>query len=255
MNLRKFFVFPFVITSVIAGGGPVHDAAQSQEPRTVLITGANRGLGLEFARHFDALGYSVIGTARNPGRAVELKELGVRVEQLDVTDEASVSALVDRLDGVNIDVLINNAGYFNRTHHTLAEVDWDDLAHTFAVNAMGPLRVTRALLPNLQSGEGKTVVNISSQMGSVGTNGGGYYSYRASKAALNQLTVTLAQELEDQGFCCVVMHPGWVRTRMGGENATYSPEESVGGMVEVIKGLTAADTGRFLDLHGQEIPW
>ena len=138
---------------------------------------------------------------------------------------------------------------------TLDEVEFDVFAHTLEVNALGPLRVTRALLPNLRAGGGKTVVNISSQMGSIERNGGGYYSYRTSKAALNQITVTLARELDDEGFTCIVMHPGWVRTRMGGEVATYSPDESVAGMIRVIRGLTTADNGRFLDLDGQEVPW
>ena len=253
--MNKILVFPFIFSAFVGAGGPDVPRAEAQEPRTVLITGANRGLGLEFARRFDALGYNVIGTARKPARAIELSDLGVRVEQLDVTDEASVAALAESLDGVTIDILINNAGYFDRTNGTLAEMDFADMEKTFAVNAIGPLRVTRALLPNLQAGAGKTVVNISSQMGSVGTNGGGYYSYRASKAALNQLTVTLSLELAEQGFTCVVLHPGWVRTRMGGENATFSPEESVEGMMTVIGTLTPADTGHFLGLHGKEIPW
>jgi NAD(P)-dependent dehydrogenase (short-subunit alcohol dehydrogenase family) len=120
---------------------------------------------------------------------------------------------------------------------------------------MGPLRVTRALLPSLAQGKGRTIVSISSQMGSIENNSGSYYSYRASKAALNQLMVTLAHELEDDGYTCVVMHPGWVRTDMGGKNATLSPEESVRGLIRVIGSLTTADNGRFLDYSGEGLPW
>jgi NAD(P)-dependent dehydrogenase (short-subunit alcohol dehydrogenase family) len=249
--VKKTFLFPFVLTALVTGGS----GAAAESLGTVLITGANRGLGLEFARQLDALGYTVIGTARQPARAVELQRLGVRLEQLDVTDSLSVAGLAERLGEVKIDLLINNAGFFDRSNRTLDEVEFDVFAHTLEVNALGPLRVTRALLPNLRAGGGKTVVNISSQMGSIERNGGGYYSYRTSKAALNQITVTLARELDDEGFTCIVMHPGWVRTRMGGEAATYSPDESVAGMIRVIRGLTTADNGRFLDLDGQEVPW
>ena len=246
----------FVVLLAMSGAGMPSDVhAQSNDPGTVLITGANRGLGLEFARQLDSLGYTVIGTARKPSRATELKELGVRVEQLDVTDPESVSGLAERLDGMAIDILINNAGFFDRSNRTLEEVEFDVMARTLEVNALGPLRVARALLPNLEASRGKTIVNITSQMGSIERNGGGYYSYRTSKAALNQITVTLARELDDEGFTCIVMHPGWVRTRMGGEAATYSPDESVAGMIGVIRGLTTADNGRFLDLDGQEVPW
>lgn len=253
MNVKKLFVFPFVVTALVGGlpTGPAHGA----EPGTVLITGANRGLGLEFARQLDALGYTVIGTARSPDKATELQALGVRVEQLDVADPASVAGLAQRLDGVGIDILINNAGFFDRNEGGLADLDFKVLEHTLAVNTLGPLRVTQALLPNLRLGGRKTVVNLSSQMGSMTTNGGGYLSYRTSKAALNQATVTLARELDEEGFICVVVHPGWVRTRMGGQNATYSPGESAEGLIEVIRGLTPADSGRFLDLHGQDLAW
>lgn len=252
--MNKIFVFPFVFTAVMGAGLSIDDT-QAADLGTVLVTGANRGIGLEFARQLDALGYTVIGTARSPEKAAELKELGVRIEQLDVVSDESVAALAKRLGDTKIDILINNAGMFERNHQTLAKVDFAVMERTFAVNSVGPMRVTRALMPNLQNGTGKTIVNISSQMGSVGKNGGGHYSYRASKAALNQLTVTLARELDDDGFTCVVMHPGWVRTDMGGENATYSTEESASGMIMVIQGLTTGDNGRFLDLKGEELPW
>jgi len=146
---------------------------------TVLITGANRGIGLELARQLSERGALVIGTARKPAEASELKALGVRVEQLDVTDGESVAALAKRLDGLAIDTLINNAGVGGLQAANLAAVDFDDMAFTFSVNSFGPLRVTSALLDNLQAGEGKQVVNISSIMGSIELNQGGYYAYRA----------------------------------------------------------------------------
>ncbi len=247
-------LFPFVLTAMVAAGMPADTSAQENRG-TVLITGANRGIGLEFARQLDSLGYTVIGTARKPEGATELKELEVRVEPLDVTDAASVAQLAESIGNLQIDILINNAGFFDRSHRTLDEVDFDVMARTLDVNALGPLRVARALLPNLRTSPQKKIVNISSQMGSITNNGGSYYSYRTSKAALNQLTVTLARELEDEDFTCVVMHPGWVRTDMGGASASLSPEESVAGMISVIQGLTPADTGRFLEHSGKTIPW
>ncbi|NQX89708.1 MAG: SDR family oxidoreductase [Halioglobus sp.] len=234
------------------GGLP---ASLADEPQTVLITGANRGIGLEFARQLSARGDSVIGTARKPDEAIELKDLGVRVEQLDVTDSASVQALAARLQGVPIDLLINNAGIGGHTANSFATTDFDEIAHTFDVNSLGPMRVTQALLPNLEAGEGKTVVKISSTMGSIEQNRGGYYGYRASKAALNMFNKSLAAELGKQGFITIVMHPGWVKTRMGGAGAPVEPKDSVAGMIEVIDALNTEDNGAFLDYQGNTIPW
>jgi NAD(P)-dependent dehydrogenase (short-subunit alcohol dehydrogenase family) len=129
------------------------------------------------------------------------------------------------------------------------------MEQTFAVNTLGPLRVVQALLPNLRQGKRKTIVNMSSQLGSIENSNGGWYAYRASKAALNQINKSLGVELGRDGFICVVLHPGWVRTDMGGSGATYSPEESVSGLVAVIEKLQPADNGRFLDFKGNSIPW
>ena len=222
---------------------------------TVLITGANRGLGLEFARQYAAAGWTVIATARNPADAADLNALGVRVVALDVADQDSVEGLARALGETPIDLLINNAGIFPRVG-TLAEADFDDVARTYAVNTLGPMRVTRALLPNLRKGGMKTVVSISSGLGSITDNTGGrFYGYRESKAALNMFTRTLAAELRDQGFTCVVISPGWVQTDMGGPNANLTPKESIGGMRAVIARLTPADTGTFWNYNGDTIPW
>jgi NAD(P)-dependent dehydrogenase (short-subunit alcohol dehydrogenase family) len=228
---------------------------QADDKTTVLITGANRGLGLEYARQFAARGYEVIGTARTPAEADELAAVADRVEQLDVADAASVAALAERLDGVAIDILINNAGIFDRADVTLDKVDFDIMERTFAVNTLGPLRVTRALLPNLRSGQRKAIVSMSSQLGSIENSNGRWYAYRASKTALNQFNKILSVELGPDGFICTVLHPGWVRTDMGGPNATYSPQESVAGLVRVIEQLDAQDNGRFYDFQGNPVPW
>lgn len=222
---------------------------------TVLITGANRGIGLEMARQLSARGVTVIGTARKPAEAAELKALGARVEQLDVIDERSVAALAQRLEGVAIDVLINNAGVGGARAADLEGVDFNDMAFTFNVNSIGPMRVTQALLANLKAGETRQVVNVSSMLGSIAMNTGGLYAYRASKTALNSLNRTLAMELGPQGFTCVVVHPGWVKTRMGGAAAPVEVQDSVAGLLAVIDGLGPDSNGSFIDFQGEELPW
>jgi NAD(P)-dependent dehydrogenase (short-subunit alcohol dehydrogenase family) len=229
--------------------------AAEAAPATVLITGANRGIGLEYARQFAAKGYTVIGTVRDPADAKELSAAADRVEPLDVADARSVAALAQRLHGVAIDILVNNAGMFDRRDVTLDTVDFAMMEQTLAVNTLGPLRVTQALLPNLRAGKRRTVVNMSSQLGSIEQSNGRWYAYRTSKAALNQITGTLGAELAAEGFICVALHPGWVRTDMGGASATYSPQESVGGLVAVIEKLEPKDNGRFYDFKGTPIPW
>lgn len=238
-----------VLTASITGMTYAADAP------TVLITGANRGIGLEYARQFAAKGYQVIGTVRDPSDTKELSAVTQRVEQLDVTDAASVAALATRLHGVPIDILVNNAGFFDRKDVTVDKVDFASMEQTLAVNTLGPLRVTQALLPNLRAGTRRTIVNMSSQLGSIEGSNGQWYAYRASKAALNQINKTLSAELAPEGFISVVLHPGWVRTDMGGAGATYAPQESVAGLIKVIEKLGPIDNGRFYDFKGNPIPW
>jgi len=224
-------------------------------PPTVLVTGANRGIGLEYARQFAAKGYTVIGTARDPADARELSAVADRVEPLDVADPASVASLAQRLKGVPIDILVNNAGMFDRRDMTVDTIDFATVEKVLAVNTLGPLRVTQALMPNLRAGKRRTIVNMSSELGSIEQSNGRWYAYRMSKAALNQATKSMSVELGPQGFICVVLHPGWVRTDMGGASATYSPQESVTGLVTVIERLGPTDNGRFYDFKGTSIPW
>lgn len=222
--------------------------------QTVLITGANRGLGLEFARQYKAAGWTVIGTARRPAQADELNALDVQVLQLDVTDRDSIAALGAALDGGAVDMLINNAGIFPRVSR-IDRVDADDYAQTLIVNTLGPVLVTQALMPNLRQGELKRIINITSRLGSIELGSGGYYGYRESKAALNMFTATLAAELGPEGFVCLALHPGWVRTDMGGSTANLSPEESVSAMRAVIDGLTSDDNGTYRGYSGDLVPW
>jgi NAD(P)-dependent dehydrogenase (short-subunit alcohol dehydrogenase family) len=226
--------------------------------RTVLITGANRGLGLEFAKQYHAAGWTVIATAREPAAAADLKSLGssVTIESLDVADAKSVDALAQRLKDHPIDLLINNAGVSGNGGGKLQDVKPQDYAHVMEVNAIGPMRVTRALLANLRAGAGRTVVSISSGLGSIEMNtGGGYYGYRESKAALNMFMRTIAAELRSEGFICIAMSPGWVKTDMGGPNAELTPEQSIAGMRKVIDALKPEDSGKFWSHKGTTVPW
>ena len=222
--------------------------------KTYLVTGANRGLGLEFARQLSARGDRVLATARDPDSATELKPYAERIYALDVTDAASVEALAKALASETIDVLINNGGVFPG-QHKVEEMDFEALAEAFGVNSIGPMRVVKALLGSVRrSGDGR-IVNISTQMGSIARADGGAYAYRSSKAALNMLTKLLGQELRDEGIVCVALHPGWVKTRMDGEKAPLTPEESIAGMLRVIDGLRPEQTGAFLDYKGETLPW
>ena len=248
--MKRLLALAFIVLA-----GTLAGMATAATPPTVLITGANRGIGLEYARQFAAKGYRVIGTSRDPADAKELSAVASRVEPLDVTDAASVAALAARLNGVAIDILVNNAGMFDRKDVSVDRVDFAMMEQTLAVNTLGPLRVTQALLPNLRAGKRRTIVNMSSQLGSIEQSNGTWYAYRASKAALNQINKTLSAELAAEGFTCVVLHPGWVRTDMGGASATYSPQESVAGLITVIEKLGPTDNGRFYNFKGTPIPW
>lgn len=223
--------------------------------QTVVVTGGNRGLGLEFCRQLQGLGAEVIATARDPRSAIDLRALETRIEALDVSDAGSVEAFAERLVNVGVDILINNAG-FGGSGNGVGSLDFAELERFFAVNSLGPLRVTQALLPNLRRGKGRKVVHITSKMGSLTENiEGGYYGYRTSKAALNMIHRCLAAELAGQGFVCAVLHPGWVRTGMGGNHAPLSPMESVHGLLGVIARLKRQDNGGFFDYTGTDIPW
>jgi NAD(P)-dependent dehydrogenase (short-subunit alcohol dehydrogenase family) len=228
---------------------------QADNNATFLVTGANRGLGLEFVKQLQAKGYKVIGTARKPEKATELNATGARVEQLDVASQSSVEALAAALQGVPIDVLINNAGMAIQKDSSLETLDFDAMERTFQVNSLGPLRITQALLPNLKAGEEKTIINITSRLGSIELSTGGLYSYRTSKTALNQINKIVSLELAPQGFTSIVMHPGWVKTDMGGAGATLEIPESIAGMLDVIDGLTVDQTGKFYSFNGEELPW
>ena len=223
-----------------------------------VVTGANRGIGLEFVRQLTARGEEVDATARDPAQASELEALvrpgaRLRIHRLDVADDASVDAFADELPPGPVDVLINNAGVSGVKGGE--PIDPADILRVFNVNAVGALRVVRALLPRLREGKGKKIVNLTSALGSIAEADGGRFAYRLSKAALNMATKILAEDLRGEGFRTVALHPGWVQTRMGGGAAPVPPEQSVRGMLRLIDGLTTEQSGRVFDFQGREIPW
>ncbi|MBD2548685.1 SDR family oxidoreductase [Microcystis elabens FACHB-917] len=219
---------------------------------TVLITGTNRGIGLEYCRQLQARGDTVIAVCRTP--SPELEALGVRIEAgIDLTDEVAIASLVERLGGLILDGLILNAGILERT--SLDDLDAESLRRQFEVNAIAPLRLTRALLGHLPVGA--KVVLMTSRMGSIDDNGsGGSYGYRMSKVALNMAGRSLAIDLRPQGIAVAILHPGLVRTRMTGfSDQGITPEESVRGLLARIDALTLETTGTFWHANGQVLPW
>ncbi len=225
----------------------------------VVITGANRGLGLGFVQHYLEQGAQVVATARRPESASDLQALrqehssSLTIEACDVADPASIEALAAAIPWDGIDLLINNSGVFGAPSPSLLDVEFDVLEETMAINAYGPLRVTRALWPRLVAGKA-TLAFMTSLMGSIEDASGGRYEYRMSKCALNMGVHCLAKECPP-GMIAFVMHPGWVRTDMGGSAAPLSTEESVGAMVRTIGSVTPEHGGRFLDRDGASLPW
>ena len=225
---------------------------------SVLITGANRGLGLEFTRQYAADGWRVFAACRDPAGARDLAavEGDVSAETLDVDDGPQVAALANKLSGQPIDVLINNAGIYGPKDVTRDTVDYDAWGQVFRTNAMSPLAVSAAFAANVAQGGQKKIITLSSIMGSIAENdSSGDFIYRSSKAAVNAVMKSLAGDLKSEGITVAVLHPGWVRTDMGGPDASIEAPESVTGMRAVIAGLKESDSGRFLNYDGTKIPW
>lgn len=227
----------------------------------VVITGANRGIGLGLARVYAERGDEVWATARKPAEAKELQALAkssggrVHVQEVDVQKSEQVKALATALGDTPVDVVINNAGIASPWNAGLADFDEAEALRCFDTNALGAIRVTRALLENLRGTHGK-VVNMTSRMGSIGDNGSGRaYAYRMAKAALNMATRNIAYEVRPFGGIAIALHPGWVKTSMGGGGATEDVSETAGRIVKRIDALKAEDSGRFWHAKGEELPW
>ena len=217
----------------------------------VVITGANRGIGLELARHYQVEGWRVTGTCRET--SPELEKVAAQVlDDIDVTNQKSIERLVAALQGQTIDLLINNAGLMQ--DDTLGSIDVDSLRLQMETNAFAPLRISEALLPNLQAGS--KIANITSRMGSIADNdSGGRYGYRASKAAFNALGRSMAIDLKDRGISVAQLHPGFVKTRMVNFGGLITPEESVAGLAAIIEALNLENSGNFWHSNSDELPW
>jgi NAD(P)-dependent dehydrogenase (short-subunit alcohol dehydrogenase family) len=225
---------------------------------TCLITGANRGLGLEFAKQYGAEGWKVIATCRQPAQAEALNALEgeIEVHPLDVTDFARVEDLAKKLSGLPIDLLLNNAGIYGPRVVPYNTVDYAAWAEVFRVDTMAPLKISAVFSEHVAKSKLKRIVTITSKMGSIADNtSGGSYIYRSAKAALNAAMKSLAVDLREKQIIVAVFHPGWVRTDMGGPGATIEAFESVAGIRDVIGRLTLEDSGRFINYDGTDLAW
>lgn len=231
------------------------------ERQTTLITGANRGIGLEVTRRFSDAGWHVIACCREPFRAKELTALAeaadgrIEILPLNVTDEASVRALEATIKGRKIDVLLNNAGIIGGDHQSAFDMNYDVWLETLKVNTIAPFRMAEALIDNLRLSGDPRIVNISSQMGALSRRSSGSYAYRSSKAALNKVMQVLAEDLRSENIIVSLVHPGWVRTDMGGPSADISVVESGEGIFSLITKLQMADSGKFFKWNGEEHRW
>ena len=225
----------------------------------ILITGANRGIGLEFTKQYAADGWNVLACCRHPQSALDLQALAqananIKIQPLDVADFAQIDALALQLKDESIDVLINNAGVY--PHSSFGDTNYDDWAAAFKVNSMAPLKMAEAFMQHISRSQLKKIATLTSKMGSLDDNTSGEsYSYRSSKTAVNMVMKSLSIDLKPYGISVVTLHPGWVQTNMGGSNALVSAQTSVTGLRKVIDGLSLATTGRFIAYDGKAINW
>jgi len=225
---------------------------------SVLITGANRGIGLGFVRQYASQGWRVFATCRNPEEAAELAAITgeVSVYRLDVCDFGEVAALGRELHNQPIDILLSNAGVMGPPGLQFGEVDAAAWMEVLKTNVIASLKVAEAFAESVARSDRKTIAFLSSQMGSIADNtSGAAYIYRSSKAALNTVGKSVAIDLAPRGIITVLFHPGWVKTDMGGPNALISVDESVSGLCKILAELTPEDNGRFLNCQGEEVLW
>jgi NAD(P)-dependent dehydrogenase (short-subunit alcohol dehydrogenase family) len=237
---------------------------------TILITGAGRGLGLEFVRQYAEEGWHVLACVRRPAQATDLADLAaladtqIVVHELDVADHASIERLARTLQGTPIDVLLNNAGTIGTQSFAergiaiqrFGESDYDDWQAMFRVNVLGPMKMAEAFVTHVAASEQKKIVTLTSVIGSIGSNTiGGLYAYRSTKAAANAVMRSMGIDLAKRGIVALPIHPGWSRTAMGGPRADLDPADAVRSVREVIAHLSLDHAGRFLSYAGQELPW
>ena len=228
---------------------------------TILVTGANRGLGIEFVEQYLNEGNEVIATYRNENSSIDLIEMGnersnLKLLQLDVSSNKSLNSFAENLGDSPIDIFINNAGVYGPRNSSFGNVDEENWLHAIKVNAIAPILMTQLIIKNIRSGADKKLIYITSKMGSIDDNkGGGAYVYRSSKTALNSVVKSLSVDLENEGMTVALIHPGWVKTDMGGPSALIDKDTSVRGMTEVISNLDISSTGNFYNYDGSIIPW
>jgi len=228
---------------------------------TILITGANRGIGLELCAQFADDGWAVLACCRNPEQAGDLQALAgrhssVEIHALDVTDYAQMTALSAQLHDWPIDILLSNAGIFGSRGTGFGAVEAADWREVLEVNTIAPLMLAQAFVEQVAASRQKLMAVISSKVGSIADNGsGGHYPYRSSKTAVNQVFKCLSIDLADRGISAICLHPGWVLTDMGGPNAEISASESVAGLKAVLQSAGPAQSGRFIEYNGEPIPW
>lgn len=233
--------------------------SMSETDFTVLITGANRGIGLEFCKQYAIDGWNVIACGRNPSTASALSDLSaqhpnIKIMRLDVSDFAQIDALALQLKNEAIDVLINNAGVYARGK--FGEIDYDEWAESFKINSMALLKMAEAFVQSVANSRLKKIAVLTSKMGSIDDNTSGEsYIYRSSKTAVNMVMKSLSIDLKPYGISVVTLHPGWVKTDMGGSNGLISPEVSVTGLRNIIDQLSMDTSGRFMDYAGKAINW
>jgi NAD(P)-dependent dehydrogenase (short-subunit alcohol dehydrogenase family) len=231
---------------------------------TIVITGANRGLGLEFTKQYAKAGWTVIATARDPKNGSELLALAasnknIQTAPLDITSDVSVAAFKKFIGERPVDILINNAGMYPTKGNKFGTVDYQAFLDTLNTNTLGPVRLTEALTENLATSEKKLVVVISSTMGSIATYAeeanDQAIQYRTSKTAVNMAVQVMAQALKPRGITVIAQCPGWVQTDMGGKNAQLTPEESISALRKIFERVTVAESGQFFGQHGRNVPW
>ena len=227
----------------------------------ILITGANRGLGLEFVERYLESGDDVIATYRNEESSFDLIKMSndrsnLKLLELDVSSNKSLNSFAENLGDSPIDIFINNAGVYGPRNSSFGNVDEENWIPAIKINAIAPILLTQLIIKNIRSGADKKLIYITSKMGSIDDNkGGGAYVYRSSKTALNAVVKSLSVDLENEGIVVALIHPGWVKTDMGGPNALIDRETSVRGMTEVISNLDISSTGNFYNYDGSIIPW
>lgn len=230
--------------------------------KTILLTGANRGIGLELARCYAAAGWRLLACSRQPEQASELQALAaahpdrVQIHPLELTDPQSIAALTDRLQGESIDLLFHNAGVAGPKPQGFGLIDRQAWLQTFEVNTLAPFYLTLALVDQVAASQLRIVAIMGTSLGSIADNSsGGLYAYRSSKAAVHMVMKSLAIDLAPRELLVVALHPGWVRTDLGGPAAPLRPDQSAKGLFKVLNNLTATDSGRLLSYTGEELPW